>query len=264
MGFKELREDVDNLTLAVSFKIITSGDKTYIQLYDENENEVDGSCAFWDSDFDCRFSGLTTLEGVPIKVHGSFDCSYNKLTSLSHSPKYVEGSFICECGFLTTLEGCPEVVYGIFDCSDNELKNLIGAPKKVSSIDDALNGTFHCYGNPLESIEGIPLVIEGNCVIEKKPMSLDELRGVDIGGYVIINGEKQDVPKIPTSESIAYFLERGRDGIFTFGDISFVVLQGTLFVYNAEKILSTFRLSRWPDRSVLIKLLVEEYCSATH
>lgn len=264
MSFKELREDIDSLTLAVSFKVITSGDKTRIQLYDENENEVEGSRAFWDSDFDCRFSGLTTLEGVPIKVHGSFDCSYNKLTSLSHSPKYVEGSFICECGFLTTLEGCPEVVYGIFDCSDNELKNLVGAPKKILSIDDALNGTFHCCGNPLESIEGIPMVIEGNCIIHKTPMTSDELRGVDIGGYVVINNEKQDVPKIPTSESIAYFLEKGRDGVFTFRDVSFVVLQGILYVYDAEKILRTFRLSRWTDRSALIKLLVEEYCSATH
>ena len=44
---------------------------------------------------DVEGSALTTLENVPLEVHGWFNCSHNYLRSLEFCPKFVQGDFDC-------------------------------------------------------------------------------------------------------------------------------------------------------------------------
>jgi len=97
--------------------------------------------------FDCVSNNLTTLEGVPKKVHGNFICGFNKLTSLEHSPKIVEGSFYCGGNkYLTSLEGLENTYIAnelsVYACSG--LYSLKRFPKKVSN--------FECWGTPIQPI----------------------------------------------------------------------------------------------------------------
>jgi len=97
--------------------------------------------------FECVSNNLTTLEGVPKKVHDDFKCCFNKLTSLEHSPEKVEGNFYCEFNDnLTSLEGLEDTyITGELNVSHCEnLYSLKGFPKKVSN--------FWCNGTPLSPI----------------------------------------------------------------------------------------------------------------
>jgi len=97
--------------------------------------------------FDCVSNNLTTLEGVPKKVHGNFRCGFNKLTSLEYSPEIVEGIFRCEFNsHITSLEGLENTYIGgilnVEVCKN--LYSLKGFPKKV--------GGFYCEHTPINPI----------------------------------------------------------------------------------------------------------------
>lgn len=70
--------------------------------------------------------------------------------------------------------------------------------------------------------------------------------------------EKMDIELM-----LEYFLKSKSEGVLCINDKSFVILSGSLFVYDAEKILRVFRLSRWTNQAALIELLKEEYCGQT-
>ena len=131
--------------------------------------------------FDCSFSGLTSLEGCPEEVGKDFWCDSNNLTSLKGAPKEVGGHFICNSNNLTSLEGAPEKVEGGFYCARNKLTSLKGAPEKVE-------GGFYCVRNKLTSLEGAPEVVGGdfNCAGNK----LTSLEGIGVVKGEIISDLK--------------------------------------------------------------------------
>ncbi len=69
-------------------------------------------------------SGLDKLPLTFNKVDSDFNCSYNKLTTLEGCPKVVNGDFYCNNNLLTSLEHAPLVVNGDFDCYENNLEYL--------------------------------------------------------------------------------------------------------------------------------------------
>jgi len=130
-------------------------------------------------DFDCSWSGLTSLEGVPNIVLGDFDCHENYLTSLEGSPKSVSGSFYCSHNNLISLEGTLKIILGDFNCSFNELESLEGAPKIVK-------GNFHCFDNNLTSLEGAPNTVGGNFDCES---NLHEFTEADVRSVCDVKGK---------------------------------------------------------------------------
>jgi hypothetical protein len=79
-------------------------------------------------------SGVTSLEGGPIKVGGDFWCESSWLNSLKGAPRQVGGGFYLWDNLLDTLEGAPQSVDGDFDVANNPLTSLEGAPSKVGGV----------------------------------------------------------------------------------------------------------------------------------
>ena len=90
--------------------------------------------------FDCRATGLKTLQGAPIRVEGDFMCDDNKLRSLEGAPQWVGGKFSCCYNKLGTLKGGPQYVGRGYNCSFANLTSLNGAPAHVG-------GSFNCRGS---------------------------------------------------------------------------------------------------------------------
>lgn len=78
-------------------------------------------CQFskWEGYFDCRNTGLTSLEGAPREVGTSFYCSNNNLTSLEGAPREVGGNFNCRVNRLTSLDGSPSKIGRYLICDNN-------------------------------------------------------------------------------------------------------------------------------------------------
>jgi len=153
-----------NLKKAVRFEVREKGEQRFIQLFDEQGNELDGKNAYWEGNFDCISNQLTTLVGCPKVVDSWFDCRYNQLTTLKGSPEVINGWFDCSNNQLTTLEGSPEYITDGFSCSHNQLTTLEGSP-------EVIKGFFNCKYNQLTSLVGSPKIIGGNVIIEGKVYS---------------------------------------------------------------------------------------------
>lgn len=115
-----------------------------------------------------------------LEIKGSFDCGSNVLTSLNNSPKSIGGNFNCSMNFIRNLEGGPKFVGGNYTCSTNNLHNLVGAPSVIE-------GNFNCNNNHLIDFEGGPKYVKGNfeCSYNKLLKSLNGIP-LEIGGNFVL------------------------------------------------------------------------------
>ncbi len=82
-----------------------------IQLFDADDNKLDGKGTHWEGDFYCSYSNLTSLEGAPKTVGGDFYCYDNNLTNEDHAPTtnadmfnaFLKNGYIFANGILTKL-----------------------------------------------------------------------------------------------------------------------------------------------------------------
>ena len=98
-------------------------------------------------DFDCSFSDMDSLLGVPTYVGGNFYCSQNRLKSLHHSPKHVGASFICCGNAIIDLTGAPDFVGSVFHLPYTPAQNLL----RLCTY----NSVLWCKGNVPEPVEQI-------------------------------------------------------------------------------------------------------------
>lgn len=120
--------------------------------------------------FHCFANELTSLENSPKSVGGNFGCAVNFLKTLEGGPEFVGGNYSCSSNKLHNLVGCPSVIGGSFNCNNNNLTSFEGGPKYVK-------GSFHCsYNSGLKSLNGLPLQIEGNFILEDNTSIDGEVR----------------------------------------------------------------------------------------
>jgi hypothetical protein len=81
-------------------------------------------------------------------IIGEFNCAFTGLTSLEGCPDDVGGNFFASSINITSLEGAPTIVGGHFGCSNTKIKSLKGAPKKIGSH-------FSCANCQITLLEGI-------------------------------------------------------------------------------------------------------------
>lgn len=172
-------------------------------------------------DFDCAQNQLSSFDGFPTRISGYFNCyqnqfatlegmpkvghdievSFNQLISLKGSPKKVKGSFYCQGNLLQTLEGGPQIIEGSFIATKNKLKNLIGCPQEVEN-------KYYLNNNELVSLEGLPLMTHSLDLSDNHLESLDFLP-IDINGAI-------DIQNNPLS---LFFKENGEVDLTQFKSI---------------------------------------------
>lgn len=136
--------------------------------------------------------GLTELPNINfISVVRDFDCSYNHLTSLKGAPNEVGGVFDCSYNKLKNLEYSPSTV-GSFYCYYNALDSLEGCPTDVRY-------NFYCFRCGLKSLKGCPRVINGDFVCRTNSLMTLKYAPEYIGGDLIISfnllTSLKDIPK---------------------------------------------------------------------
>lgn len=147
--------------------------------------------------FECRFTKLNSLVGLPKQIKGSLIISNNNLTNLEHCPKVINGIFDCSYNKITSLVGAPEEVKEYFNCAHNKITNLVGCPKilgndflgaenELTSLEgfpEKSNGLFMVWKNKLKDLKGIPKIINGDFYCSSNNLtSLDDCP-------LIINGD---------------------------------------------------------------------------
>ena len=94
-----------------------------------------------------------------ITLNGGLNVSVNpKIKTLENSPRKIMGNFRCHSTGISDFVGGPEYVgRGMFCYHCPKLKSFVGSPKYIGP-----GGFTVVVGHTLDSIDGIPEVIEGD------------------------------------------------------------------------------------------------------
>ena len=129
----------------------------------QSESEVSEICKeFGISNWSLE-RGLVNIDDDVYLSHGNFWCNHSGLTSLEGCPLRVGGYFSCESNNLTSLVGCPKYVSGHFWCEGNNIREFTG----IKYIEEKLV----CYSNPIGNIWDI---ISPNYIWDEDQMDLFE------------------------------------------------------------------------------------------
>ena len=125
-----------------------------------------------------------------ITLDGSLNVSVNrKIKTLENSPRKIMGNFRCHSTGISDFVGGPEYVgRGMFCYHCPKFKSFFGSPKYIGP-----GGFTVVVGHTLDSIDGIPEVIEGDFNIFASSTKFDErdIRQVcDVKGKVGIFTKK--------------------------------------------------------------------------
>lgn len=99
---------------------------------------------------DLSFSGITSFEFFPQKIHG--DCILNRIhaTSLKGLENVsIDGSIKLLSTGITSLHGLPQKIGGSLDLRSPHIISLNGLPQKI-------NGNLHLGGTAITSLDGLP------------------------------------------------------------------------------------------------------------